>query len=162
YALTTPAAGQPLLVAGQGQAADLRSAAFVWDSQTREMRDLNLLVVNPPQQRMWEARGINVNGLIIANVDMAYPALSTLRSRRFLLPPNATLPAATAPPADPSALNATAISATQVSLTWMNNASDANGYAIDRMQNGQDWVQIAALPPDATTYTDSLVINQGM
>jgi hypothetical protein len=65
--------------------------------------------------------------------------------------------AATAPvaPAAPSALSASALSANQVALAWTDNASSEDGFKIERSQtNTNNFVQVATVGPNATSYTD--------
>ncbi len=57
----------------------------------------------------------------------------------------------------PSNLNAVAESKTQVSLTWTDNSQGESGFSIERKQSGGQFAEIATIPADQTTYTDSTV-----
>jgi len=58
-------------------------------------------------------------------------------------------------PASPSDLSLKIISPTQIDLTWKDNANNETGYKVFRRVSGsQDWVLIATLDKNATTYKD--------
>ncbi|MBN2491412.1 MAG: fibronectin type III domain-containing protein [Planctomycetes bacterium] len=61
----------------------------------------------------------------------------------------------TTPPAAPTALMATAASSSQIDLSWTDNASDEQGFKIERSPDGSAWVQIATVAADATSYNDT-------
>lgn len=55
----------------------------------------------------------------------------------------------------PSALTATAVSNTSIQLNWTNNASNADGYRIERkLGDSGSYVEIATVGPAVGTYTD--------
>jgi subtilisin family serine protease len=55
----------------------------------------------------------------------------------------------------PSGLTAAAQSATKVSLTWNDNSSGENGFRIERKKAGDQFVEIASVAGDLTTYSDN-------
>jgi len=54
----------------------------------------------------------------------------------------------------PTGLTATGISTTQITLSWTDNSQTEDGYSIERKQ-GSDFVQIATVGPNTTTFTQS-------
>ena len=60
-------------------------------------------------------------------------------------------------PLAPSSLTATAPSGTQVNLSWVNNASNASGFIIQRSTNGTSWTQLATISATTTSYSDKTV-----
>ena len=66
--------------------------------------------------------------------------------------------AALEPPASPSGLSVTDISTSQIDLTWMDNSSDESGFVIERSMDGESFVIVAMLGPNATTYSDNDLI----
>lgn len=64
--------------------------------------------------------------------------------------------AAITPLQPPANLAATAVSTSQVNLSWADNSKTEDGYKIERKLLGaSDYVQIATVGPNATTYADS-------
>ena len=59
------------------------------------------------------------------------------------------------PPAAPSGLAATAASQSEVALDWADNSSDESGFNLERSLNALDFVQIASLPANTTSYLDN-------
>ena len=61
------------------------------------------------------------------------------------------------PPAAPSILVATAASGTydQIDLTWQDNSTDEDGFAIERSEDGTNFTQIDRIGPDVTSYSDT-------
>src|SRR5438132_6554201 len=57
-------------------------------------------------------------------------------------------------PAAPSNLTATAASATEIDLAWTNNASNANGFVVNRSTDGVTFSQLADLG-NVTSYKDT-------
>jgi serine protease len=57
----------------------------------------------------------------------------------------------------PSNLNAGAESKTQVLLTWTDNSQGETGFSIERRESGGQFTEVATVPADQTTYTDSTV-----
>jgi hypothetical protein len=73
-------------------------------------------------------------------------------------PPSTSAKATTpvAPPAAPSNVTAVATSSTQVNLSWTNNATNQQGFRVQRSSNaGSTWSQIAQVGANTTTYTDT-------
>jgi predicted phage tail protein len=70
---------------------------------------------------------------------------------------SATTPAAPALPAAPTNLVAAALSRNQIKLTWSDNATNEDGFKIERCKNSNctNFVQIATVGPNITTYTNS-------
>src|SRR5207249_580138 len=67
---------------------------------------------------------------------------------------NATTSAVQAPPAAPSNLTATAVSTSEIDLSWTNNASNANGFVVNRSSDGVTFSQLAVLG-NVTSYKDT-------
>ena len=59
------------------------------------------------------------------------------------------------PPAAPSNLVASAPSETKIELSWNDNASDEDGFFLERSTDQASWTVIASLPNNAQAYTDS-------
>ncbi len=57
-------------------------------------------------------------------------------------------------PRAPSGLAATSLSSTSVKLAWHDNSTNETGFRIERKSSG-DWTQIATVPADGETYTNS-------
>src|SRR5207253_3026636 len=57
-------------------------------------------------------------------------------------------------PAAPSNLTATAMSTTEIDLAWTNNASNANGFVVNRSTDGVTFSQLAVLG-NVTSYKDT-------
>jgi titin len=55
----------------------------------------------------------------------------------------------------PSNLTATAVSANQINLTWSDNSSDEDGFKIERSTDGTNFVQIAQVLPNTTSYCNT-------
>ncbi|HYO09422.1 MAG TPA: NPCBM/NEW2 domain-containing protein [Tepidisphaeraceae bacterium] len=65
-------------------------------------------------------------------------------------------------PAAPSGLAATPASTAQINLTWTDNASDEDGFRIERSLNGTDgWTEIGTAAANATGYNDSASLSGG-
>jgi hypothetical protein len=59
-------------------------------------------------------------------------------------------------PASPSDLSATTVSQSQIDLTWTDNASDEDGFELERSLDGSmDWTLVATLGADVTSYSDT-------
>lgn len=58
------------------------------------------------------------------------------------------------PPAEPSNLTATAISATQIDLTWIDHATNEDGFKIERCTGSGNFAQIATVGANVTSYSD--------
>jgi serine protease AprX len=60
-------------------------------------------------------------------------------------------------PAAPSSLGATVISRTQINLSWTDNSSDENGFAIERCAGSSctNFAQIATVGPGVTSYANT-------
>ena len=59
------------------------------------------------------------------------------------------------PPADPSNLTATAAASNpEIALSWTDNSNDEDGFTIERW-DGSNYVQIASVGTDVTTYTNT-------
>jgi titin len=59
------------------------------------------------------------------------------------------------PPAAPSALTATAGSTSQINLAWSDNATNEQGFKIERSDNGANFFQIATVAANVTTYSNT-------
>ena len=55
----------------------------------------------------------------------------------------------------PTGLSANAQSSTQIALKWSDNAAGEDGYKVERKVIGGDFVEIAQIGPDSTSFTDS-------
>ena len=58
-------------------------------------------------------------------------------------------------PAAPSNLTAVAASDTQIDLSWQDNATNEDGFSVERKPAGGNFQQIATLPADQTSYEDT-------
>lgn len=58
-------------------------------------------------------------------------------------------------PAAPSGLSATATSADRVTLTWQDNATNENGFVLERSTNGTAFVQVGTFPADTESAVDA-------
>ena len=55
----------------------------------------------------------------------------------------------------PDGLQATAVSGSQVALQWKDNSTNEEAFVVERSTNGVDFLEIAVLAADTTTYLDS-------
>jgi hypothetical protein len=70
--------------------------------------------------------------------------------------PSATASATPIKPAAPSELVATGLSPTQIGLTWRDTSDNESGFhLIRRTSNETQWIRVATLPPNTTSYLDS-------
>lgn len=60
----------------------------------------------------------------------------------------------TDPPTAPSGLGAQAISYSQIDLNWIDTADNESGFRLDRSQDQNNWVQVAQLSQNTTSYSD--------
>lgn len=58
------------------------------------------------------------------------------------------------PPAAPSSLTATAVSNSQVDLAWTDNATNEDGFVIERSPDGSAWAPAGTTGMNTTTYRD--------
>lgn len=61
-------------------------------------------------------------------------------------------------PAAPTGLIASNVTASGVSLTWLDNAGNETGYKITRQLESDNSIQLATLPANSTTFTDSTLL----
>ncbi|HZT21837.1 MAG TPA: autotransporter-associated beta strand repeat-containing protein [Verrucomicrobiae bacterium] len=59
------------------------------------------------------------------------------------------------PPLAPSGLTATAVAANQINLIWINNATNEDGFNLERSTNGGNYTTIAITPAGVTNYSDT-------
>lgn len=59
------------------------------------------------------------------------------------------------PPLTPSSLVATAVSSSQIDLSWVDNASDEDGFEIERSTDGVNFAIVASVASNVTGYGDS-------
>jgi titin len=57
-------------------------------------------------------------------------------------------------PRPPTGLEASAISRSQISLSWRDNSDNEDGFRIERARDGADFVEIASVGPDISSYLD--------
>jgi hypothetical protein len=57
-------------------------------------------------------------------------------------------------PEAPTDLTATAISSSEINLAWTDNATDEDGYKIERSLDGTAFTQIDTVAADSTSYPD--------
>ena len=58
-------------------------------------------------------------------------------------------------PAAPTNLVAHAVSSTEIDLTWQDNATDEQGFRIERSLDGQNFEEIATVGPNVQSYNDT-------
>lgn len=64
----------------------------------------------------------------------------------------------TAPPSVPTAptnLAANPVSSSEISLAWLDNATDESGYRVERSADGSNWLEIAGLNANVTSFSDN-------
>jgi hypothetical protein len=61
------------------------------------------------------------------------------------------------PPAAPANLSVTIVSPTEIDLSWTDNSTDENGFAIERKIEGGSFSQIATVLANTTTYADQSI-----
>ncbi len=70
-------------------------------------------------------------------------------------------PLATNPPAAPSGLVATAVKTNQINLSWTDNATNEQGFKLERSTNGVDFTEFATVSVNVTNRADTgLMANQ--
>jgi len=57
-------------------------------------------------------------------------------------------------PAAPGGLSAVTVSASQINLNWQDNASNENGFRIERKTANSDWSEIGTVGANATAYSN--------
>jgi predicted phage tail protein len=70
-------------------------------------------------------------------------------------PVNITVNPVVTTPAAPTGLTATAVSTSQINLAWTDNASNEDGFKIERSNNGVSFIQIAVVGPNETTFSST-------
>ncbi len=65
------------------------------------------------------------------------------------------VPTGDQPPAAPSELAGAFITSSRVDLSWIDNASDEDGFTIQRKVGSGDYSQLIDLPVDTTSYSDT-------
>src|SRR5262249_13850913 len=94
--------------------------------------------LSPSTTYYFRVRATNATG------DSAYSAVAS-----------SVTPAAPPPdPTPPSNVQASVVSPSQIRLTWTDTTSYESGYVVERI-SGAYWIQIASLPANYTSYTDS-------
>src|SRR5262249_34857362 len=94
--------------------------------------------LSPSTTYYFRVRATNATG------DSAYSAVAS-----------SVTPAAPPPdPTPPSNVQAPLVSPSQIRLTWTDTPSYESGYVVERI-SGAYWIQIASLPANYTSYTDS-------
>ena len=68
---------------------------------------------------------------------------------------NATTEDLPQPPAAPSGLEASVVSSSQIDLTWTDNASNENGFTIERSLDQTNWSEVGDVGAGVTSYQDS-------
>ncbi len=68
---------------------------------------------------------------------------------------NITTPACGTPPAAPTNLTATPASSDTIELSWTDNSDNEDGFRIERKETGGTYSEIATLPANTTSYTDT-------
>jgi titin len=61
----------------------------------------------------------------------------------------------TSGPAAPSNLTASAVSSSRINLAWADNATNESGYTVERSTDGVNFVPIANLSANATSYANT-------
>ena len=92
---------------------------------------------------------------LVPNTTYSYKvqATNSSGSSNFTNVASATTPV---PPATPTNAKATTITANSIAMSWTDNANNETGYNILRkMTSGSNFVQIASLPANTTSYTDT-------
>ncbi len=66
----------------------------------------------------------------------------------------------TAPPAAPTALSASATGPSTIALAWTDNSNNENGFRIERSSDGVNFMEVATVGVNQTTYGDSGLSSQ--
>jgi hypothetical protein len=72
-----------------------------------------------------------------------------------ILPTGEVVPNPSGVPYAPDGLSALGISGSQINLTWTDNSIDETGFKIERSPDGSNFVQIATVAANATSYFDT-------
>jgi hypothetical protein len=70
-------------------------------------------------------------------------------------------PTATSAPAAPSNLTASAVSGLQINLSWTDNSSNENGFAIEQSTDGVNFTQISTVGVNMTSYAANTNLSVG-
>jgi Zn-dependent metalloprotease/transcriptional regulator CtsR len=74
-------------------------------------------------------------------------------------PSNLAAATTPAPPAAPTGLAATPVTSTRIDLTWADNATNEQGFKVERAAGGGAFSQIALLGANATTYSSTSLVS---
>ncbi|MCA1593280.1 MAG: S8 family serine peptidase [Acidobacteria bacterium] len=108
-----------------------------------------------------EVGNVAANTMSLSNTGLLTNATYIYRVRAYIQGGNsaysntvqvATLPSA---PTAPSTLAAKAVSASQISLTWADNATNEDGFLIERSTDGVSFTQIATVVANTKTYSST-------
>jgi len=64
-------------------------------------------------------------------------------------------PSTEPPNGNPSGLSANAVSSSRIDLSWNDGSTNESGFIVKRSLDGVSWSQVADLPADSTSYSDS-------
>jgi hypothetical protein len=103
----------------------------------------------------WQVRANNGSGTTYAdsNTWWSFTTQSSVQNTIFL-PSILNSPAQT-PPAAPTNLTAAATSSSAIHLAWNDNASNEDGYTVERSPDGSTWSPLITLPASSNSHDDS-------
>ncbi|HXS67641.1 MAG TPA: fibronectin type III domain-containing protein, partial [Candidatus Polarisedimenticolia bacterium] len=100
--------------------------------------------------------GNNAAGLTPAQVaQIRFDYFPSTEYTAKILPTGEVVPNPSGAPYAPTALGAQGISANQINLAWTDNSLDETGFKIERSPDGTNFVQIAAVAANTTSYSDA-------
>jgi hypothetical protein len=94
------------------------------------------------------ARLVAGSDLIDKGTNVGYPFTGSAPD----LGPDEFASSSTPPPAAPSSLSATAVSSSQINLAWTDNASNENGFTIERATGSGAFSALATVAANVTSY----------
>ncbi|MCW5632277.1 MAG: fibronectin type III domain-containing protein [Rubrivivax sp.] len=147
-ALTSPSAGATFAAPATISLAAVAADADGSVAQVRFFRGSTLLatVTAPPYQWTWTP---------VAAGNYNLTARATDDKGAVTTSPAVSISVVNVIPAPPSSLTVLAFTSSSVSLQWSDNSNNEQGFRLQRSTNGTQFSNVATLPANTTTFTDT-------